>query len=97
MFSIWVKFLELDDSTCPLMLQLQANKSHWKSQLDVEKTPANNHTTPAAAAVASTATSAPAAPTPSTGASTNVSEEKGFAPRSEPTGDGSNKVAPAPQ
>ena len=83
MFSIWVKFLELDDSTCPLMTQLQGNKSHWKAQLDVP---------PAVAATPVAATAAPTQPT------TNVPEEKLPAVRaaSEHQGDGSNKVAPAP-
>lgn len=33
MFTIWVKFLDLEDDTCPLMKQLLSNKQHWKSQL----------------------------------------------------------------
>jgi hypothetical protein len=35
MFSIWVKFLDIDESVCPLMSQLKTNKEHWKTQLDL--------------------------------------------------------------
>ena len=34
MFTIWCKFLELDESSCPLMSQLKSNKEHWKNQLE---------------------------------------------------------------
>ena len=37
MFTIWVKFLELEETKCPLMEQLKSNKEHWKSQLEQVK------------------------------------------------------------
>lgn len=39
LFTAWTKFLELDDDTGPIMVQLRGNRDYWKSQLDdaVEK------------------------------------------------------------
>jgi hypothetical protein len=82
MFSIWVKFLELDDSTCPIMVQLKSNKDHWKSQLETEKKVDTNAPSPSPPPTTIATATAP---------NTNVQEEK-----KEPQGDGSNKVAPAP-
>jgi hypothetical protein len=54
MFTIWVKFLELNDDKCPLMEQLQRNKAHWKAQLEQPKPPS--------AAVAAVSVATPTAP-----------------------------------
>jgi hypothetical protein len=91
MFTIWVKFLELDDSMCPLMLQLKNNKEHWKSQLETVPTV----TTPAAANH-HTVQNIPSA-TAGSGEEKNnatikvVVEER----KEQPKGEG-NKVAPSP-
>jgi len=37
LFSVWVKFLEIDEAQCPLWKQLMENKSHWKAQLEQPK------------------------------------------------------------
>jgi len=45
LFSTWIKFMELDEATDPLMVQLRANKEHWKNQLVGETHSNHNHQT----------------------------------------------------